>query len=246
MKVEVRCPSCSKSFLVDEVGLGAEFPCPACASTIPVEAPRRSETAPAAVSAKATIPVSSPAPTPTPAAPAGTAVSAAVATPPVPRAVTQPTATEEIVCPRCKLHFVPGRAAVDRAEKERLTVLVVEDLSYFQEIARDALAEEYEVKTAETVAEARAILTGGGVDLLVIDLTLDGGDHGIDLLRSFPVKPCPILIYTAQDESEMYGDSWEELRSLGADDMVIKGMNVGESLVRKVGTLLGKHWDDET
>jgi DNA-binding response OmpR family regulator len=160
--------------------------------------------------------------------------------------VTQPRGTEEIVCPRCKLHFVPGRAARDRAAKERLTVLIVEDMSYFQEIARDALAEEYEVKTAETVAEARAILTGGGVDLLVIDLTLDGGDHGIDLLRSFPVKPCPILIYTAQDESEMYGDSWEELRSLGADDMVIKGMNVGESLVRKVGTLLGKHWDDDS
>ena len=43
----------------------------------------------------------------------------------------------------------------------------------------------------------------------------------------------------------MYGDSWEELRALGADDMVLKGMNVGESLLRKVGALLGKSWDDE-
>ena len=76
-------------------------------------------------------------------------------------------------------------------------------------------------------------------------MTLDGGDYGIDLLRGLSVKPCPILIYTAQDESEMYGDSWEELRELGADDMVVKGMNVGESLVRKVGALLGKDRDED-
>ena len=42
-----------------------------------------------------------------------------------------------------------------------------------------------------------------------------------------------------------YGESWDELRSLGADDLVRKGMNVGESLRRKVSALLGERWDED-
>ena len=58
-------------------------------------------------------------------------------------------------------------------------------------------------------------------------------------------KPCPILIYTAQDESELYGEKWEKLQDLGADDLVIKGMQVAESLARKASSLLGLPMDDE-
>jgi DNA-binding response OmpR family regulator len=158
---------------------------------------------------------------------------------------TAPTAVQEVVCPRCKLHFVPRRSATTVPRGKRRTVLVVEDMDYFQEIAVDALSACYEVKTASTVQEARAALTGGGIDLMVLDLTLDGGEYGVELLRTMSSKPCPILIYTAQDESEMYGDSWEELIRLGADDLVMKGMNVGESLLRKVAALLGDDVDDE-
>jgi len=129
--------------------------------------------------------------------------------------------------------------------ERRQTVLIVEDMNYFRQVAADALSGEYEVKTATNVTEARQVLGGGRIDLMVLDLTLDGGEHGLDLLRSLPSKPCPILVYTAQDESEIYGEGWEELRRLGADDIVIKGMNVGDSLPRKVGTLLGKTWDED-
>ena len=118
-------------------------------------------------------------------------------------------------------------------------------MTYFREIATEALSPRYEVKSATNLNEARAAIAAGGIDLMVLDLTLDGGDHGIELLRTMAFKPCPILIFTAQDESEMYGDSWDELRSLGADDLVMKGMNVGESLRRKVGALLGEQWDEE-
>jgi hypothetical protein len=38
----------------------------------------------------------------------------------------------------------------------------------------------------------------------------------------------------------MYGEEWDELRRLGADDILIKGINVAESLQRKVGLLLGR------
>lgn len=124
-------------------------------------------------------------------------------------------------------------------------MLIVEDLVYFREIAAEALQNEYEIQAVATKDGARAALDRGGVDLMVLDLTLDGGDGGLDLLRELPGKPCPILIYTAQDESEMYGDSWDELQRLGADDIVLKGMNVGDELIRKIGSLLGREPDGE-
>jgi CheY-like chemotaxis protein len=164
----------------------------------------------------------------------------------VPQKSTKPTEAEEVVCPRCKLHFVPRRATAEAAaENARYTVLVVEDMDYFREIATEALSSTFEVKEAATLAEARAHLAAGGINLMVLDLTLGGGESGIDLLRSLPAKPCPILIYTDQDESEMYNKSWEELQQLGADDILMKGMNAGELLNRKASGLLGLPWDED-
>ena len=241
MKVEIRCPSCQKVYLVDEAGLGSELPCPGCAVHIAPRIP---------ASPSRDLPVLSADESETLAEATSAAVDRAVVTAPVARPPADPRPAQkprgaEIVCPRCKLHFVPrGQTEALQGSDKRQTVLVVEDMDYFQEIARDALATDFNVRTAESVAEAREILRAGGISLLVLDLTLDGGDHGLDLLREFPAKPCPILIYTAKDESEMYGDSWEELQNLGADDIVIKGMNVGESLVRKVSALLGLEVED--
>ena len=43
----------------------------------------------------------------------------------------------------------------------------------------------------------------------------------------------------------MYNKSWEELQQLGADDILMKGMNVGELLLRKASALLGLPWDED-
>ncbi|MDH3626773.1 MAG: response regulator [Acidobacteriota bacterium] len=227
MKFEIRCEHCSKGFLVDEQSLGQGFPCPDCHSPI-------STTGVAATSG------------PEAAAPLASASATATATATETETATlAPPAVGQVVCPRCSLHFEPGSQESPRGAPARPTVLIVEDMAYFREIASDALKDNYEVRTAETRQQAYDILRGGGIDLMVLDLTLDGGESGIDLLRSFPEKPCSILIYTAKDESEMYGDSWDELHRLGADDIVIKGMNVGESLARKVDSLLGIEPDGE-
>ncbi len=154
-------------------------------------------------------------------------------------AVAATDAAEEIVCPRCQLHFIPRTSLDQDPVSDRRTVLVVEDMEYFQEIAKDALRELYEVKTADSTAEALRILKQGGIDLLVLDLTLEHTEDGLGLLTQLHPKPCPILIFTAEDEAEMYGDRWDELQRHGADDLVMKGMNVGEMLFKKVGDLLG-------
>lgn len=119
-------------------------------------------------------------------------------------------------------------------------MLVVEDLPYFREMAADALGSRYEIRSATSVSEALAELGKGDVDLVLLDLVLDRGEDGLGLLRALPFKPCPVLLFTAQDESEMYGEGWDRLRSLGADDAVVKGMNMGEMLVRKIAALLGE------
>ena len=164
---------------------------------------------------------------------------------PEPPAAAPASGAEEVVCPRCQLHFHPRAARETDPPSSRRTVLVVEDMEYFREIARDALKEHYEVKTADSAAEALRILGQGGVDLLVLDLTLEHTEDGFGLLTQLQPKPCPILIFTAEDEADMYGDRWEELQQYGADDLVIKGMNVGEMLSKKVGELFGVSWEEE-
>lgn len=159
-------------------------------------------------------------------------------------AVEATSPDEGIVCPRCGLHFMPRQEAVPRPGGERRTVLVVEDMDYFRQIARDALEPRFQVRTARNLSEARSVLGGGGIDLLLLDLTLEE-ENGADLLRELPWKPCPILIFTAEDEQVMYGETWERLQKLGADDVVIKGMNIGESIARKVGALLGEPDEDD-
>ena len=113
-------------------------------------------------------------------------------------------------------------------------------MDYFVEIARDALGGRYELKIAKTLGEARTLLLQGGIDLMLLDLTLQQGEDGLRLLREPPGKVCPVLLFTAQDESEMYGDGWEKLLALGVDGVVIKGMNMNETLSRKVAEMLGE------
>ncbi len=214
MSLEIRCPDCNRTWHVEQAE-GGEMLCPYCMTRIPLDG-----------STSAPGPARDQAPRP----------PAAV--------VTRPAPANEVVCPRCNLHFQPRSRAVE-PKGSRKTVLVVDDLEYFRQIAKDALESICRVKTAASSMQAREILAQGGIDLLVLDLALEGTGAGHRFLSELGPKPCPILIFTAQDESEMYGEKWDKLQQLGADDLVIKGMQVAESLARKASLLLGLPMDDE-
>jgi CheY-like chemotaxis protein len=162
--------------------------------------------------------------------------------PPIPRPAPPraPTEIGEVVCPRCKLHFSPRADTAPDPEAPRRTVLVVEDMAVFRDIACTALTPRFDVKAVDGLAAAREHLARSSVDLIVLDPKLDAGESGVDLLRDLPPRHCPVVIYTDQDESEIYGGSWEALKRLGADDLVVKGLNSGEALARKVCELLGE------
>jgi CheY-like chemotaxis protein len=255
MKIEICCPDCDGGYLVDAEALEAGLPCPGCGralegeggpvgNDVDVDLPAASETDSPA-EAPVVAPVEAPAEAPAAAADRGAVTTPQVAVQAAVAAAPATVAIIEVVCPRCNLHFKPradSQARV-RASGDRPTVLIVEDLVYFREIAAEALESDYAIQAVATKDGARAALDRGGVDLILLDLTLDGGEGGLDLLRELRAKPCPILIYTAQDESEMYGESWDELQRLGADDIVLKGMNVGDELTRKIASLLGRESD---
>lgn len=162
-----------------------------------------------------------------------------------PAASAEPAAEPSVVCPRCGLHFAPDARRAPRPEGARPVVLILEDMDYFLEIARDVLSEKYELRTGSTVADGLREISRGGLDLLLVDLNLAGGEDGRDLLRALPDKRFPILAITAQDESEIPGERWDELRSLGVDDLVRKGMHMGEVLARKVAEHLGEGPPDD-
>lgn len=149
----------------------------------------------------------------------------------------RPAAAQPVICPRCGLHFTPEHAPLPSTASRRPRVLLVEDMEFFQDIARQALEATADVVAVKSVMDARRALAEGRFDLLLLDLALEGED-GRDLLRTLAFKPCPILIFTARDESDMYGDAWRELKEYGADDVVVKGMQMGETLARKVAALL--------
>jgi CheY-like chemotaxis protein len=145
--------------------------------------------------------------------------------------------TPPVVCPRCGLHFVPDEHRA--AAASRPVVLMVEDLEFFLDTAREVLGGTCELRFASTVPEGLEILAAGGIDLLLLDLSLANGQDGRDLLRRLRDKPCPIIAMTAQDESEIQGEPWAELQRLGVDDILRKGMHMGEALGRKVAARLG-------
>ncbi len=242
MKVEIWCPKCGRGYLVEpEKAATARAPmtCLGCGTSLRVPGfAQASSQRPAAAS------------TPRPAARAS-APPATTRTPTRPASATAAStsgsgAGEGVQCPRCGFRFSPKTSQAPAEGGRRCRVLVVEDMPFFQESVREVLSERYELLFASNVAAARRAIETETLDLLLLDLTLEGGEDGLALLRALPRKPCPVLIYTSEDEAEVYGDGWQSLRALGADDVVLKGMNAGEALARKVAEILGKEPPPET
>jgi transposase-like protein/CheY-like chemotaxis protein len=225
MTIEIVCPECASGYVLDTSAVGSAFTCPSCSRSM-------------------TIVTAAPSAAPVGPAKAAPHVRSAAVAAPKPQATAAPASPKtEIVCPRCQLHFSPKKHEVEVTPDDRPHILIVEEDGYSRDAAAEALSKEFGIVTADTVDAATRILSMGGIALMVVDLDIDHGT-GKRLLRRGVLKTCPTVIYV-NDESELYGDRWEAAREQGADDMVIKGMNAAETLVRKVGTLLGRCVDDE-
>ncbi|MDQ7007659.1 MAG: response regulator [Acidobacteriota bacterium] len=141
-------------------------------------------------------------------------------------------AAEDVCCPQCGHRF-----PVEEGRGGGSTVLVVEDTDFFLHLATEVLGRRYRTIGVRTVAEARQVLATSPVHLVVLDLTLPDAE-GTEVLRALPRPDIPVLIYTSRDETSLLGPEWQALSSLGASDVIHKGINIEDALLRKAEELL--------
>ncbi len=143
-----------------------------------------------------------------------------------------------VSCPSCGHRFAASAESPPRTPRRRC-ILLVEDQKYFARLTRDALGPQLNVTVAADLAEARRLIETTEFDLSILDLSLETAGDGRQLLGALRRRGVPVLIFTARDETEIYGPAWEELREAGATDILLKGMNVADDLRRKVLEMLG-------
>ena len=110
-----------------------------------------------------------------------------------------------------------------------LRVLLVEDDPALRSTLRDALEiEGFQVHTAASLSEGRALAAHAAPDLVLLDLGLPDGD-GEALLASLRQRSStPVLLISAR-----HGEQQKiALLDAGADDYLVKPFSVGELLAR--------------
>ena len=110
-----------------------------------------------------------------------------------------------------------------------LRILVVEDDREIRDMMQASLAVEgFEVQTAVSLSEARAMLLHALPDVLVLDLGLPDGD-GVELVVEVRKRhTLPILIVSARHQETQK----IAMLDAGADDYLVKPFSVGELLAR--------------
>ncbi len=110
-----------------------------------------------------------------------------------------------------------------------MRVLVVEDDKEIRAFIRSSLSiEGFEVQTAVSISEARAMLQHALPDVMVLDLGLPDGD-GIALVHEVRKQHnLPILVVSARHQEAQK----ILLLDAGADDFLTKPFSVGELLAR--------------
>ena len=110
-----------------------------------------------------------------------------------------------------------------------LNVLVVEDDREIRAMIQSSLSVEgFEVQTAVSLSEARALLQHRAPDIVVLDLGLPDGD-GAQLVRELRKQHAtPVIVVSARHQEAQK----IELLDAGADDYLTKPFSVGELLAR--------------
>ncbi|SDB33140.1 Response regulator receiver domain-containing protein [Desulfonatronum thiosulfatophilum] len=116
-------------------------------------------------------------------------------------------------------------------------ILIVDDEHHIRMLYSEELSSEgYEVRTTDGSGNILDILAETKPDLVVLDIKLGKNRSGLDLLQKIRMnnKTLPIILCSAY---ESYQD---DLKTMAADDYVVKSFNVGE-LKEKIKKLLQLH-----
>lgn len=114
-------------------------------------------------------------------------------------------------------------------QPSQLSVLHVEDDPDVIELVEDTLAGRYNLQSARTLAEARAMLAQSGFDIAILDLALPDGS-GRDLVPLLRERGSRVLVFTAQDsDAELAGE---------VDALLVKSRSTLPGLVKTLDKLL--------
>ena len=110
-----------------------------------------------------------------------------------------------------------------------LRILIVEDDREIRTMMQSSLSVEgFDVQTAVSLSEARALLLHAPPDIVVLDLGLPDGD-GEELVHEVRQRHAlPIIIVSARHQEAQK----IQLLDAGADDYLVKPFSVGELLAR--------------
>jgi CheY-like chemotaxis protein len=161
----------------------------------------------------------------------------------------QRTGPSLLSCPHCGGTFDPHPAGGSAAPKAQssgpvaaagapATILVVEDTEFFQQYVTEVLKAQYRPIAARTADEALRLLQEEAVKVLILDLALESENDGLPVLERAAALGIPSLIFTARDAADLYGSGWAALQERGASDLLIKAMNIEDSILNKVSDLL--------
>lgn len=144
-----------------------------------------------------------------------------------------------VSCPHCGGDVPLAEEASPAAA--RPTILLVDDKSFFRDYTREILGETYSYVMASSTTEALERIESCDPDLIILDLKLENGPRdGHHILARRKRKKTPVLILTGERNFNIHSEDWSELEKLGARDIIEKGINIRESLIKKVRKLLGQ------
>lgn len=111
----------------------------------------------------------------------------------------------------------------------KLSVLVVDDEAAILRFLKPALeANDYEMESTGTVADAVKKIAGRPPDIVLLDLGLPDGDGKEVIRRVREWSDVPIIVLSARERETEKIESLD----LGADDYVNKPFNIGELMAR--------------
>lgn len=110
-----------------------------------------------------------------------------------------------------------------------LRVLVVEDDREIRSLMRSSLSVEgFEVQTAASLSEARALLRHAPPDVIILDLGLPDGDGELLVRELRQHRTVPVIVVSARHQEAQK----IALLDAGADDYLTKPFSVAELLAR--------------
>lgn len=128
--------------------------------------------------------------------------------------------------------------------QKRNQILVVDDAKMFQDIYKVKLMPEgFKVVTASNGKEALTLLSGGTIDLVLLDLNMPVMD-GFKVLQAVKSDPKLSSVFVIVLSSRGQPEEVEKAIALGADGYLVKSTAKPNEVVRKVKEMLEQKKED--